>query len=256
MNLVVLDELIVSGESDRDMGQVLYTQTECKMMGTDICGCRIIHYQDSTQCLMAAAGDMQPSRVEAWVRALEGTHVGVLAWSASIPDVCFYDTKVGDRFGLAAFRMNNEHAGAGLDSTAASRGERRPLLGVRIGPSVSVTQSMGIDLRAWVDRGLVDYIVPAGFPEALAAPEGQRSVVTVDINGHRIADSLMNRIHFQRRMYGFAPDLPPHYRYDVPLEAPSIRRGTNEIGFTVLSKNHQLAGELTICETDIIVKGE
>jgi hypothetical protein len=60
---------------------------------------RIFFYEDSTQMLMSGDGRMKRDQVERWVQTLAGTQVDVISWVAALPDVCFFDTRIGDRFG-------------------------------------------------------------------------------------------------------------------------------------------------------------
>lgn len=255
---------------------------------------RIIYYDDSSEELMCGAGDMRPETLEGWVDQLAGTQVDALSWVAAIPDVCYFDTKVGELFGVghdsldgaetawawqiaenmqslmrsgrdplgivcdrchhhgidfvAAIRMNDEHAiaqpddplssrflldhldwrapgrrgaldysipevrehrfqviqeiaenyyidgmeldwmrwgvmfpkgseadrapiltefvrriRAMLDLVAIEKGRKRIALGTRVAPTVPATVGMGIDLGAWVQEGLLDFLIPSDF---------------------------------------------------------------------------------------------
>ena len=60
---------------------------------------RVILYDDGTQLLMAGDGRMRREDVVRWVKFLAGSHVDTISWSVALPDVCFYDTHAGERFG-------------------------------------------------------------------------------------------------------------------------------------------------------------
>ncbi|MCK5526105.1 MAG: hypothetical protein KAJ05_03100 [Candidatus Latescibacteria bacterium] len=50
-----------------------------------------------------------------------------------------------------------------LDRVAQKKGKDRLLLGTRVAPTVAATEEMGIDLKAWLAEGLLDYLCPSDF---------------------------------------------------------------------------------------------